>query len=147
MRRGRYDTEVNEGTCLGRRIPAGRTLHITPMAVPVLSMLPMPVRVWSPMKQPTLAWPGRDRVALQGHENLAVVVTQVAVGRDRPQVDPFANIGVAQEPFVILVGMPVDDRGLDLAADPAVGPDRDAARMLAERVASRRRSNRGLRSV
>ena len=48
---------MNEGTCLGRRIPAGRTLHITPMAVPVLSMLPMPVRVWSPMKQPTFAWP------------------------------------------------------------------------------------------
>ena len=50
-------TAVNDGTCLGSRMPAGRTLHITPIAVPVLSMLPMPVRVWSPMKQPTLAWP------------------------------------------------------------------------------------------
>ena len=40
-----YETAVNDGTCLGSRMPAGKTLHMTPIAVPVLSMLPMPVRV------------------------------------------------------------------------------------------------------
>ena len=40
-----YKTAVNEGTCLGKSRPAGKTLHMTPIAVPVFNMLPRPVRV------------------------------------------------------------------------------------------------------
>ena len=70
---------------------------------------------------------GRHRVASEGDEDLAVVVAQVAVRGDRPQVDPLADVGVAQEPLVILVRVAVNDRRLDLAADPAVRADRHPA--------------------
>ena len=65
--------------------------------------------------------------------DLAVIVAQVAVGGDRPQVDPLADVGVAQESLVILVGVTVDDRRLDLAADPAVGPIVTEPRRLARK--------------
>ena len=104
-----YRTAVNDGTCLGKSGPAGKTLHITPIAVPVLSMLPRPVRVWSPMKQPTFAWPVANGVAAERDEHLAVVVAQVAVRGDRPEVDPLADVGVAQEALVVLVRVAVDD--------------------------------------
>src|SRR5271166_4470100 len=70
---------------------------------------------------------GRDRVTLKRDEAFAVVVSQVAVGGDRYQIHPFADVRVAQEALVVLVGKPVDDAGLDLAADAAVGSDRHTA--------------------
>ena len=79
------------------------------------------------MKQPTFVQAGGDRVAAERHAHLAVVVAQVAVGGDRPQVDPLADVGVAQEPLVVLVDVAVDDRRLDLAADPAARAQRAAA--------------------
>ena len=54
-------------------------------------------------------------------------IAQVAVGGDGAEVDPRADVGVAQEPLVVLVGVAVHDAGFDLAADAAVGPDRHAA--------------------
>ena len=74
-----------------------------------------------------LGVPGGDRLAAQRHGDLAVVVAQVAIGGDRAEVDPLADVGVAEEPVVVLVGGPVDDAGLDLAADAAAGPERHAA--------------------
>ena len=76
---------------------------------------------------------GRDRIALQRDMDLAVVVAQVAVGGDRPEVHPLADVGVTEEPFVILVGMALDDRRLDLAADPAVRADDTPPRRLARK--------------
>src|SRR5271157_5548907 len=67
---------------------------------------------------------GRDRVTLKRDEDLAVVVSQVAVGSDRSQIHPFADVRVAQEALVILVGETMNDRVLDLAADPAIRADR-----------------------
>ena len=70
---------------------------------------------------------GRHRIALKRNVHLAVIVAQVAVGGDRPQVDPLADVGVPEEALVVLVGEPLHDRGLDLAADPAIRSDRDGA--------------------
>ena len=70
---------------------------------------------------------GGHGVAAEGHEDLAIVVPEVAVGGDRPEVDPLADVGVAQETLVILIGEAVDDRRLDLAADPAIRADRHPA--------------------
>ena len=79
------------------------------------------------MKQPTFAWPVATGSPASGHVDLAVVVAEVAVGGDRPEVHPLADVGVAEEPLVVLVRVAVDDRRLDLAADPAVGAERHAA--------------------
>src|SRR5215211_3097307 len=43
---------------------------------------------------------GGDRLAAQGHGDLAVVVAQVAVGGDGAEVDPLADVGVPQEAIV-----------------------------------------------
>ena len=66
---------------------------------------------------------GGDGVAGDRDEDLAVVVPEVAVGGDRAQVDPLADVGVAEEPLVVLVRVAVDDARLDLATDPAVRAD------------------------
>ena len=87
---------------------------------------------------------GRDRIALERHEDLAVVVAQVAVGSDRAEVDPLADVGVTQESLVILIGMAVHDGVLDLAADPADWPDRHAAAEVGpEQLGIGRRSEQG----
>ena len=70
---------------------------------------------------------GRDRIAPQRDVDLAVIVAEVAVGSDRAEIHPFADIRMAQEAFVVFVRVAVDDRFLDLAADPAIGADRHAA--------------------
>jgi hypothetical protein len=54
----------------------------------------------------------------------AIGVFQVAISCHRPDVDPLAQVGVAQEAIVVLVAIALDDAGLDLAADPADRPDR-----------------------
>ena len=79
-----------------------------------------------PQEAPDLDLSRRHRVAAEGDGDLAVIVAQVAVGGDRPEVDPLADVSVAEEAFVVLVGVAVDDGMLDLAADAAVGAEGDA---------------------
>ena len=86
-------------------MPAGRTLHITPIDVPGVEHAPHARPGVVADEAADLGLAGRNRVALKRNVHLAVVVAQVAVGRDRPQVDPLADVGVPQEPFVILVGI------------------------------------------
>src|SRR5262249_6418556 len=63
---------------------------------------------------------GRHRLAVQRHAHLAVVVAQVAVLRAGAEVDPLADVAVAEEAVVVLVDGPLQHAGLDLAADAAV---------------------------
>ncbi len=89
---------------------------------------------------------GRDRDPLEGDMDLAVIVAQVAVGRDGAQVDPLTDVGVAQESFMVLVRETVDDRVFNFAADPAGWSNGNGAPEVGERVGYLRRSNTGLRS-
>ena len=117
---------MNEGTCLGKSRPAGKDVaHHADRRPRVEHGAHAGAGVVAD-EAADLGLAGLDRVALEGNGNLAVIVAQVAVGGDRPQVDPLADVGVTEEPLVILVGMTVHDRRLHLAADPAVGADRDA---------------------
>ena len=65
----------------------------------------------------------------------AVVGAQVADLRAGAEVDPFADVGVAEEAVVRLVGVAVQDAGLDLAADAALRPDAAAAQFRTHDVA------------
>ena len=111
------NTPQNDGTYFGSSPPLGSRLQKTPAVVPVFSSVPRPVLVWSPRKQPTFVRPVSTRRAAHGHRHLAVVVAQVAVVRAGAEVDPFADVGVAEEAVVILVRVALHDARLDLAAD------------------------------
>ena len=62
--------------------------------------------------------------SVEDHGDRGVVVLQIAVGGQGPQVDPLAQVGVAQEAVVVLVRVALEDRLLDLAADAADRADR-----------------------
>src|SRR6266516_2917359 len=62
--------------------------------------------------------------ALKRDSHRAIGVLQVAVGRHRADVDPLAQVGVAQEAVVMLITVALHDARLDLATDPADWPDR-----------------------
>src|SRR5205807_2352125 len=53
-----------------------------------------------------------------------VVVAQVAVAGAGPEIDPGADVGVAQEAVVDLVAGPLHDARLDLSPDPAFRAER-----------------------
>src|SRR6185295_8279989 len=57
-------------------------------------------------------------------------VAQVAVLRSGPQIDPLADVTVAQKAVVILVAVAMNDARLDLTPDPAVGTERGAGTEL-----------------
>ena len=97
----------------------------------MFNSVPIEVFVWSPISEPTLVEPVLMGVlAVEDHRDAGVVVLQVAVGRQRAEVDPLAHVGVAQEAVVVLVGVAVDDRLLDLAAHAAHRADRVALAAL-----------------
>ena len=76
-----------------------------------------------------------DRPAADAERDRAVVGAQVADLRAGAEVDPLADVGVAQEAVVGLVGVAVQDAGLDLAADAAVRADAAAAQFRTQNVA------------
>ena len=73
-----------------------------------------------------------------------VVGAQVADLRAGGEVDPFADIGMAEKAVVGLVGVTVQDAGLDLAADAALRPNAAAAQFRPQNVAVRGRRNTAL---
>src|SRR5207237_883382 len=58
------------------------------------------------------------------HPNRAIGVFQVAISRHRADIDPFAEVRMAEEAVVMLIAIALYDRGLDFAADPADRADR-----------------------
>ena len=60
---------------------------------------------------------GGDLLAAVLHLHVAVGVFQVAVAGAGAEVDPASQVAVAQKAVVLLVGVGLDDRGFDLAAD------------------------------
>ena len=64
-------------------------------------------------------------VAVVFHAHRAVGVFQVAVRGAGPQIDPTAQVAVAEKAVVLFVGQRFDDRGLDFAADFAGVPESD----------------------
>ncbi len=66
------------------------------------------------------------RQPTDGHAHLAVVVAEIAVVCARAQVDPFADVRMAQETVVAFVAVTVHDARLDLAADAALRAKRRA---------------------
>lgn len=58
-----------------------------------------------------------DALAVVFHRHGAVGVFQVAVGRACPEVDPTAQVAVAEKAVVLLVGVGFNDRAFDFAAD------------------------------
>ena len=66
---------------------------------------------------------GKLRAAVERDLDFRVIVLQVAVGGQGPEVDPLSYVGVAEESVVILVGIALDDRLFHLAADAAHGAD------------------------
>src|SRR5260370_25464286 len=73
-----------------------------------------------------LGLPGVDQPAIDHDADFPVIVAEVAVVGAGPEVDPFTDIGVAQEPIVVLVAVTLHNAGLDLAAYPAVRSQRRA---------------------
>src|SRR5262245_59029560 len=69
---------------------------------------------------------GRHLPAADRHDDFAVIVAQIACLGPGPYVDPLAEVAVAEEAFVILVGKALHDAGFDLATNPATRAERRA---------------------
>src|SRR5262245_26244221 len=74
--------------------------------------------------------PRRKTLAVDGDVDGAVIVTEIARLRGSAEIDPFADVRMAQKSFVILVAVGVNDARFDLAADPAARTDAAAAAQL-----------------
>src|SRR5688500_15779117 len=66
---------------------------------------------------------GRDHLRSDVDAHLSIRVLQIARGRARAEVHPLADVAVAEEAEVALVGVAEHDRVLDLATDFAEAPD------------------------
>src|SRR5438105_4665207 len=69
----------------------------------------------------------RHAQAAHGHQYLGVVMPQIAGLRSGPDIDPLAQVAMAQEALVILVREAMNDARFDLPANPAERADRRAA--------------------
>src|SRR3954471_7761428 len=69
----------------------------------------------------------RHPPAADDHFDVAVIVAQIARVRPGAEIDPFAEVAMSEETFVVLVAESVDDAGFHFAANAALRAEGDAA--------------------
>src|SRR5262245_22989566 len=84
-----------------------------------------------------------DGCAVCHHLDFSVIVAEVARLGSGPEIDPFAEIAVAEKAIVILVGVPLNDARFHFAADPAIWTDGCAGTKLRPEEMSPRANHAG----